>query len=90
MKRKEEMKENVLVLERKFSRTKYIWKIYNELIKPNDSYFSQSFKKDKTFKKYKMRSLECLYLLFIDLKHSQSNVYSILLITYDTPTTKRV
>ena len=29
------------------------------------------FKKDKTFKKDKMRSHECLYLLLIDLKHSQ-------------------
>jgi len=33
--------------------------------------------------------LKCLYLLFIDLKHSQSNVYSTLLVAYDTPT-KRV
>ena len=43
----------------------------------------------KTFKKDKMRSHEYLYLLFIDLKHCQSNVYSILLVTHGTPT-KRV
>jgi len=47
------------------------------------------FKKDKTFKKDKMRSHEFLYLLFIDMKHSQSNVYSILFTIYGTAT-KRV
>ena len=36
-----------------------------------------------------MRSHECLYLLFIDLKHNQSNAYSILLVAYGT-TTKHV
>jgi len=36
-----------------------------------------------------MRSHECLYLLFIDLKHNQSNFYSTLLVAYGTPT-KRV
>ena len=36
-----------------------------------------------------MRSYECLYLLFIYLKHIQSNVYSILLVAYGTAT-KRV
>ena len=49
----------------------------------------KTFKKDKNFKKDKMRLHECLYLLFINLKHSRSNVYSILLVAYDTPT-KRV
>ena len=43
----------------------------------------------KTFKKDKKRSHECMYLLFIDLKHIQLNVYSILLVAYGTPT-KRV
>ena len=49
----------------------------------------KTFKKDKNFKKDKMRSHECLYLLLIDLKHSQWNVYSILLFVYSTAT-KRV
>jgi len=44
------------------------------------------FKKYKTFKKVKMRSHKCLYLLFINLKHNQSNVYSILLTVYGTTT----
>ena len=34
-----------------------------------------------------MRSHEYLYLLFNDLKHNQPNVYSTLLVAYDTPTT---
>ena len=33
-----------------------------------------------------MRLHAFLYLVFINLKHSQSNVYSVLLIAYDTPT----
>ena len=43
----------------------------------------------KTFKKDKMRSHACMCLVFINLKHNQSNVYSILLIAYRT-LTKRV
>jgi len=46
----------------------------------------QIFLRKTTFKKDKMGSHECLYLLFIDLKHSPSNVYSILLVAYDTTT----
>ena len=49
----------------------------------------QFFLRNTTFKKDKIRSHEYLYLLFIDLKHSQSNVYSILLVAYGTAT-KRV
>ena len=45
-----------------------------------------TFTLHKTFKKDKMRLHACLYLVFINLKHSQSNVYSVLLIAYDTPT----
>jgi len=42
-----------------------------------------------TFKNDKIRSHECLYFLFFILKHSQSNVYSTLLVAYGSPT-KRV
>ena len=40
----------------------------------------------KNFKKDKMRSHACPYLAFINLKHNQSNAYSILLIAYGTLT----
>ena len=46
----------------------------------------KSFFRKKPFKKDKMRLHECLYLLFINLKHSRSNVYSILLVAYGTAT----
>ena len=41
---------------------------------------------NKTFKKDKMRLHACWCLVFINLKHSQPNVYSILLIAYNTLT----
>jgi len=43
----------------------------------------------KTFKKDKIGLHACLYLVYINLKHSQSSVYLGLLIAYGTPT-KRI
>ena len=74
MKRKEEMKETMQVLKREFSRTK-IFKRFSI-----DRLSQMALTLHKTSKKDKRRSHACLYLVFINLKHSQSNVYSILLI----------
>ena len=56
------------------------------LVLHNSSFF---FLRKTTFKNDKMRSHECLYFSFFIWKHSQSNVYSTLLVAYGTPT-KRV
>jgi len=68
------MKETMQVLKREFSRTK-IFKRFSI-----DRLSQMALTLHKTSKKDKRRSHACLYLVFINLKHSQSNVYSILLI----------
>ena len=47
---------------------------------------NSSFFRKTTFKNNKKKSHECLYFLFFIWKHCQSNVYSTLLVAYNTPT----